>query len=108
MSINTEQTNKNSDQIVIRKKAKGLTYDEPGIPEWALREMEKGMGLPVSDSVVVIEQSNAKNEETEKADVSNPVSLNVQPRGRFLRFMFKVVEVKFALLLKSLLKKILH
>lgn len=56
MSINTKQTNREDNYLVIRKKINGLTYGDHDVPEWAAREIEKGMGLPVSNSVLVVEQ----------------------------------------------------
>ena len=65
MSINSAKTNpKNNPPLVIRKKG-GLEYGDPGIPDWAMKEMEKGMGLPISENTVVLQnhQENLTQEE---------------------------------------------
>ena len=69
MSINIKQVNKNDQQLVIRKKVNGLTYGDPGVPEWAMKEMEKDMGLPVSDNVVVYEENEMEKTQEQQTEL---------------------------------------
>ena len=52
MAINARPKHKNNSSLVIRQEG-GLTYGDPRIPEWAMKEMEKDMGLPVHEELSV-------------------------------------------------------
>lgn len=69
MSINVKQITNNEGRLVIRKKVNGLSYGDPGVPEWAMKEMEKDMGLPVSDSVVVYKENEMENVQEQQTNL---------------------------------------